>query len=156
MQQQQQQQQKGKGGKGGGRPIVGQGQQQNAKFNPSSLRPCVFCRVDAFVIGRPVNNALIRHRFSQCPMLPRNIQANFMKYDSDLAAGAITEDEATAYGFDEDFCEQTDGWGHDQNGLDNLANPTNNHSLAQAAQRVDEQADQAQPIHIHLNRQVHE
>ena len=71
-----------------------------------------------------------------------------MKYDTDRFAGAISEEELAAFGFDEDFCEQVDGWGHDENGLDYMADPTNNHALAKAAaQRVEEGADVPRSIH---------
>ena len=105
------------------------------------LRPCLFCKATARAGQKAVKPDDIRHRFSDCPLLPSDLRKALsddggVKFLAGLdELNADTMDAELDYA--KDFIEQLDGWGNGEvSGLDFLAKPVSTHPLAREARRV--------------------
>ena len=83
----------------------------------------------------------IRHRFSDCPLLPADLRKVLAEEKNEVAFLAGLDelnppDMNAEIGYARDFVTQLDGWGADKNGLDFLADQPSTHPLASAARRV--------------------
>lgn len=114
--------------------------QRQQQDRPVILRPCLFCRANARFRKTTVPDVdAIRHRFSDCPLLPSDLRKALsepMTEDKLLASLDLADGFCSEVGFAKDFVEQLDGWGQALNGLDFLADPPSTHPLAEAQRRV--------------------